>query len=248
MACNLTSICVDWNRSFIPFFLLPYINITNPPPHHEFPFLSFVITLSRSSLSSYFFSPYSSTLSGARDTQSHANTLCSLHLYLWQKHWQRSRLPSSGKHFAWLTRIQMVCNFSLLLWIFIFIFIFIFLRLRYLEWRFSFILGKFKMIDDWFLENYWKFLKLDTVGVITMEELAAVIHSLNERPSKEEIQEMINEVDSDGSGTVHFDDFLNIMARKLKVNFLVTFLFLLEFGLNLHYCVLILWKFIPTSE
>lgn len=86
------------------------------------------------------------------------------------------------------------------------------------------------MIDDWFLENYWKFLKLDTVGVITMEELAAVIHSLNERPSKEEIQEMINEVDSDGSGTIHFDDFLNIMARKLKVNFLVTFLFLLEFG------------------
>lgn len=32
MTCNLTSICVDWNRSFIPFFLLPYINTTHPPP------------------------------------------------------------------------------------------------------------------------------------------------------------------------------------------------------------------------
>ncbi|CAA3031999.1 calmodulin 11, partial [Olea europaea subsp. europaea] len=33
----------------------------------------------------------------------------------------------------------------------------------------------------------------DSDGVITMAELAAVIHSLNEHPTKEEIQEMINE-------------------------------------------------------
>ncbi|KAI5680213.1 hypothetical protein M9H77_01440 [Catharanthus roseus] len=58
----------------------------------------------------------------------------------------------------------------------------------------------------------------DSDGVITMEELAAVIHSLNERPTKEEVQEMINEVDGDGSGTIHFEDFLNIMATKMKEN------------------------------
>lgn len=50
-----------------------------------------------------------------------------------------------------------------------------------------------------------------------MEELAAVIQSLNEHPTKEEIQEMVNEVDPDGDGTIDFEDFLNIMARKLKV-------------------------------
>lgn len=50
-----------------------------------------------------------------------------------------------------------------------------------------------------------------------MAELAAVIHSLNEHPTKEEIQEMINEVDNDGDGTIDFEEFLGIMARKMKV-------------------------------
>lgn len=75
------------------------------------------------------------------------------------------------------------------------------------SWTFFFFfpeLRKFEMISE-------------LAGVITMEELAAVIHSLNERPTKEEVQEMINEVDGDGSGTIHFEDFLNIMATKMKV-------------------------------
>lgn len=50
-----------------------------------------------------------------------------------------------------------------------------------------------------------------------MEELATVIQSLNEHPTKEEIQEMMNEVDADGDGTVDFEEFLSIMARKMKV-------------------------------
>lgn len=53
-----------------------------------------------------------------------------------------------------------------------------------------------------------------------MEELAAVIQSLHEHPTKEEIQEMINEVDPDGDGSIDFEDFLNIMARKLKVYYI----------------------------
>ncbi|KAE9460674.1 hypothetical protein C3L33_07453, partial [Rhododendron williamsianum] len=58
----------------------------------------------------------------------------------------------------------------------------------------------------------------DSDGFITMEELATVIHSLNEHPTKEEVQEMISEVDTDGSGTIDFEDFLGIMARKMKDN------------------------------
>lgn len=53
--------------------------------------------------------------------------------------------------------------------------------------------------------------------MITVEELATVIQSLNEHPTKEEIQEMMNEVDVDGDGTVDFEEFLSIMARKMKV-------------------------------
>lgn len=60
-------------------------------------------------------------------------------------------------------------------------------------------------------------MNIGNEGVIRMEELAAVIQSLHEHPTREEIQEMINEVDPDGDGTIDFEDFLNIMARKLKV-------------------------------
>lgn len=51
-----------------------------------------------------------------------------------------------------------------------------------------------------------------------MEELAAVIQSLDEHPTKEEIQDMINEVGAEGNGTIDCEEFLNIMARKMKVN------------------------------
>lgn len=54
-------------------------------------------------------------------------------------------------------------------------------------------------------------------GVISIEELASVIQSLHDHPTKEEIQEMINEVDGDGNGSIDFEDFLLIMGRKMKV-------------------------------
>ncbi|XP_048609122.1 calmodulin-1-like [Brassica napus] len=31
-----------------------------------------------------------------------------------------------------------------------------------------------------------------------------------------ELQDMINEVDADGNGTIDFSDFLNLMAKKMK--------------------------------
>lgn len=50
-----------------------------------------------------------------------------------------------------------------------------------------------------------------------MEELATVIRSLDQNPSEEELQDMINEVDADGNGTIEFTEFLNLMAKKMKV-------------------------------
>ncbi|XP_041020610.1 calmodulin-like protein 11 isoform X2 [Juglans microcarpa x Juglans regia] len=57
----------------------------------------------------------------------------------------------------------------------------------------------------------------DSDGYITMEELATIIQSFNENPTKEEVRDMIGEVDADGNGTIDFEEFLNIMARKMKV-------------------------------
>ncbi|GFP97987.1 calmodulin [Phtheirospermum japonicum] len=58
----------------------------------------------------------------------------------------------------------------------------------------------------------------DSDGVITVEELASVIQSLNEHPTNEEIQLMLNEADTDGDGTVDFEEFLSVMASKTKEN------------------------------
>jgi calcium-binding protein CML len=55
------------------------------------------------------------------------------------------------------------------------------------------------------------------VGCITIEELATVIRSLDQNPTEEELQDMINEVDADGNGTIEFAEFLNLMAKKMKV-------------------------------
>lgn len=52
-----------------------------------------------------------------------------------------------------------------------------------------------------------------------MEELAAAIKALDQSPTEEELVNMINEVDVDGSGTIEFGEFLNLMARKMKVNY-----------------------------
>ena len=54
-----------------------------------------------------------------------------------------------------------------------------------------------------------------------MEELATVIRSLDQNPTEEEHQDRINEVDTDGNGTIEFVEFLNLMAKKMKVNYAI---------------------------
>ena len=47
------------------------------------------------------------------------------------------------------------------------------------------------------------------------------MRSLGQNPTEAELQDMINEVDADGNGTIDFPEFLNLMARKMKVHFVV---------------------------
>jgi hypothetical protein len=47
------------------------------------------------------------------------------------------------------------------------------------------------------------------------------MRSLGQNPTEAELQDMINEVDADGNGTIDFPEFLNLMARKMKVRALV---------------------------
>ncbi|GFR80901.1 calmodulin [Elysia marginata] len=56
----------------------------------------------------------------------------------------------------------------------------------------------------------------DGDGTITTKELGTVMRSLGQNPTEAELQDMINEVDADGNGTIDFPEFLTMMARKIK--------------------------------
>ena len=47
-------------------------------------------------------------------------------------------------------------------------------------------------------------------------ELGTVMRSLGQNPTEGELQDMINEVDIDGNGTIEFTEFLGMMAKKMK--------------------------------
>jgi calmodulin len=56
-----------------------------------------------------------------------------------------------------------------------------------------------------------------------MEELAAVTRSLGLDPSDQELNDMMSEVDTDGNGIIDFQEFLSLIARKMKVSLICVF-------------------------
>ncbi|XP_074656027.1 neo-calmodulin-like isoform X4 [Tubulanus polymorphus] len=54
----------------------------------------------------------------------------------------------------------------------------------------------------------------DGDGKITTYELASVMHFLGSKPSQEQIEVMIDQVDTDGNGTVEFEEFLRMMSNN----------------------------------
>ena len=58
----------------------------------------------------------------------------------------------------------------------------------------------------------------DKDGYITTKELGDIMKNLGQTPSEAELQDMINEVDIDGDGTIDFKEFLGLMARKMRDN------------------------------
>ncbi|ELU09134.1 hypothetical protein CAPTEDRAFT_228814 [Capitella teleta] len=54
----------------------------------------------------------------------------------------------------------------------------------------------------------------DGDGTISTKELGIVMRSLGQNPTESELQEIINEVDMDGNGTIDFEEFVVMMAKQ----------------------------------
>ena len=67
-----------------------------------------------------------------------------------------------------------------------------------------------------FREAFQAFDK-DGNGSITTKELGTVMRCLGQNLSEAEIKEMIDIVDEDKNGTIDFQEFLHLMARKMKI-------------------------------
>ena len=56
----------------------------------------------------------------------------------------------------------------------------------------------------------------DENGSVSTDELGQVLRSLGENPSENELRDMVNEIDEDGSGSIEFMEFLVLMTSKVK--------------------------------
>ena len=54
-----------------------------------------------------------------------------------------------------------------------------------------------------------------SLGVIDARELKVAMRALGFEPKREEIKRMIAEVDREGHGVIHFQDFLDLMTIKM---------------------------------
>ena len=78
------------------------------------------------------------------------------------------------------------------------------------------------MVDDLSEEQKAEFKEAfslfdkDGDGTINPSELGVVMRSLGQNPSEEELTEMIEEADSNGNGTIEYQEFLYLMVHLMS--------------------------------
>nr|ACP18969.1 calcium binding protein [Euglena gracilis] len=72
-------------------------------------------------------------------------------------------------------------------------------------------LAEFKEIFDLVDEDHG--------GSISKEELRKLMETLRLKPTEEELDAMMKEVDSDGSGDIDFHEFVTVMSRRVQADY-----------------------------
>ena len=57
---------------------------------------------------------------------------------------------------------------------------------------------------------------VDNDKSISVKELSTIMRSLGQNPTEEEVSKMMEDADDDGSGTIDFFEFCNLMAKRIK--------------------------------
>lgn len=60
---------------------------------------------------------------------------------------------------------------------------------------------------------------LDKGGTISKDELGQLMNTLGLKPTQEELNAMVAEIDADGSGEIDFDEFVTVMSRKVNTSY-----------------------------
>ena len=55
----------------------------------------------------------------------------------------------------------------------------------------------------------------DGDGTVSTEELGQVMRTLGQNPTESELNDMIKEVDIDGNGEIDFEEFVDLMIKKV---------------------------------
>lgn len=66
------------------------------------------------------------------------------------------------------------------------------------------------------IRDAFRIMDRENEGAITSKELAVVIRALGRQPTDNEVQSIINEVDSDGNGSIEGPEFCDVILRKLR--------------------------------
>lgn len=53
-------------------------------------------------------------------------------------------------------------------------------------------------------------------GKISPNELGTVMRALGQNPTQQELNDLVNEIDSNGNSMIEFSEFLTMMARQIK--------------------------------